>query len=177
MLTATDQRVINFYTFINAKPRNSDGYFVGSAQNQTNLLYVMGGNSPMIQVWLPADLLDYANAAAGSSGERAVGIRVGGFASVKAAADEIQRIFSSPENLARFISSSECDYHEYVERKLAKQQPKIAMANDPAQGFWSKYSKEVMADLKAKNKDSKQLVTDFQTMTMVQFESKYALAA
>jgi hypothetical protein len=48
------------------------------------------------------------------------------------------------------------------------------MAAD-ADGFWSKYTKDTMASIKAANKDHKQLVEDFKTMTPEAFESKYRL--
>jgi len=181
MLQSTDSRVIAFYNFINGKPKNCDGYYIGSTQNQTGLLYVMGGDAPMIQVWLPIELIDYANAAAGTSGDRPVGIRVTGYSSVDAAAQEVLRIFDNPTNLAAFINRSECDYHQVygarLQQKLARLQPKVVKANSPEGGFWSKYSKEVMADIKVKHKDHKGLATDFHSLTMEEFESKYALAA
>jgi hypothetical protein len=44
-----------------------------------------------------------------------------------------------------------------------------------ADGFWSKYSKEDMAKIKTAIKDQKQLVEDFKTMTLADFEIKYKL--
>jgi hypothetical protein len=176
MLTANDPRVQAFYEFIQNKPRNSDGHYIGSTQNDSGLLYVIAGAEPMIQVWLPRDLLDYANAAAGSSGERPVGIRVKGFRSVDQAADEVVRIFDTPENLARFINSSECDYQQYHAERLKRRSRGPVMTNDADQGFWAKYGREDMLKLKATVKDLKQLTEDFQTMTLSDFELKYELA-
>jgi hypothetical protein len=179
MLQFTDPRVVSFYNFIKDKPKNTDGYFIGSSQNQTGLLYVMGGDNPMIQVWLPIELIDYANAAAGTSGDRPVGIRVTGYASVAAAAREILRIFDNPTNLAAFINRSECDYHQVygarLQQKLARLQPKRVMANSPDGGFWSKYSRDDMVRVKAAFKDHKTLISDFQTMSLEDFEDKYEL--
>ena len=181
MLQSTDPRVVGFYNFIKGKPKNADGYFIGSSQNQTGLLYVMGGDNPMIQVWLPIELIDYANAAAGTSGDRPVGIRVTGYSTVDAAAREILHIFDNPTNLAAFINRSECDYHQVhgarLQQKLARLQPKVVMANSQEGGFWSKYGKDHMAKIKASTKDQKALLNDFQTLTMAEFETKYALAA
>jgi hypothetical protein len=148
MLTATDTRVISFYNFINSKPKNSDGYYIGSSQNSTSLLYVMGGNSPMIQVWLPIELIEYSNAAAGSSGDRAVGIRRSGYSSVKKAAEHILDIFSNPEKLAQFINTSECDYAqvhaERIAKRIALKTPKVPSAKEE---FWNRYNKEVLTKL------------------------------
>ena len=114
-VTSTDPRVVSYYNFIQGKAKNADGYYIGSTQNEAGLLYVIRGkNTNFIQVWLPRDLLDYANAAAGTSGPRAVGIRVGGFDTVESAAQEILRIFSSTKTLAQFINSSECDFRGYT---------------------------------------------------------------
>ena len=43
------------------------------------------------------------------------------------------------------------------------------------EGFWSKYTKEDMAKIKAAIKDQKQLVEDFKTTTLADFEIKYKL--
>ena len=175
MLTGNDSRVISFYNFISGKPKNANGHYIGSKQNQTGLLYVIGGDNPSIQVWLPVDLLDYANASAGTSGSRAVGIRVGGFDSVESAADEIVRIFASPDTLARFISTSECDYTGPVNRR-----PKsviISLPADPkaSQGFWNKYNKDTMQSLITKfGRHSVQGA--YNTLTMSEFETRFGLA-
>lgn len=175
MLQSTDTRVQNFLEFVQSKPKNSDGHYIGSTQNESGLLYVINGREAMIQVWLPMDLIDYANAAAGSSGDRAVGIRVKGYRSTQQAADEIVRIFSSADNLAKFINSSECDYAGYHAAKLARKQALVP--TQASELFWTKYTKEDMANLRARVKDAKGLVSDYQTMTMTEFESKYMAAA
>jgi len=139
-------------------------------------------NSAVLVV-LPKELLDYANRGAGHSGfgagARPVGIR----RVVGNAASYLKEIFSSKENLKRFIESSECDADEYIAevrmRHLNSNQPltksaKPVMTNAQG-GFWSKYTKEDMARLKTASKDQKQLVNDFQTMTLVDFEEKYKL--
>lgn len=73
-------------------------------------------NGNMITVGLPAELLDYANAAAGhsgfGSGARPVGIRVTVDDSTKALKD----IFSSCDSLVKFINASECNAAEYIQR-------------------------------------------------------------
>ena len=175
MLTATDPRVVSFYNFINSKPKNADGYFIGSKQNAAGLLYVISGNRPMIQVWLPIELLDYANAAAGTSGNRAVGIRVAGFASVKQAAEEILRIFSSPDTLAKFINSSECDFTSVTGRPV--QGPKLVkepMASDEKDGFWAHYTKDDLANLvKVYGRDM--VKNAYSTLTLREFEELFTL--
>ena len=174
MLTASDPRVVAFYDFIQGKPKNADGHYIGSTQNESGLLYVIDGKEPMIQVWLPMDLIEYANAAAGSSGDRAVGIRVKGYRGIDAAANEVVRIFSSPETLAEFINSSECDYAGYHASRLAKKAAKAPKAVDV---FWNKYGKEELAEIRARCEDRQQLAEDFQTMSMEDFEDKYMAVA
>jgi len=175
MVTANDTRIISFYNFINGKPKNSDGHFIGSKQNETGLLYVMGGENPMIQVWLPADLLEYANAAAGTSGSRAVGIRVTGFSSMERAADEILRIFASPDSLAKFINTSECDYTGPVNRRSRISIPVFNPNPSTAQEFWNRYTKEDLANLVTKH--GRKIVQEaYNTMTMADFETRFNLS-
>ena len=142
-------------------------------------------NSAVLVV-LPKELLDYANRGAGHSGfgagARPVGIR----RVVGNAHSYLKEIFSSKENLKRFIESSECDADEYIAevrmRHLSGNQTgtvskaiKPVMTNSQVGGFWSKYTKEDMARLKASSKDQKMLVNDFQTMSLADFEEKYKL--
>jgi hypothetical protein len=172
MVTANDPRIISFYNFIQSKPKNAEGYYIGSSQNETGLLYVMGGDNPMIQVWLPADLLEYANAAAGTSGSRAVGIRVTGFSHMDRAADEILRIFSSPQTLADFINTSECDYTGTVGRRAKAVLP---VANPmTSDAFWNKYDKNVLTNLVAKH-GRKAVQEAYTTLTLADFEAKFNL--
>lgn len=176
MLLSTDQRVVDFYNFVQAKPQNADGHFIGSSQNQAGLLYVISsiGDGAMLQVWLPIELIEYANAAAGSSGDRAVGIRVKGYKDSIHAAEAIKKIFSSPENLAEFINRSECDYAQHQATKAAKKAAKTP--TKASELFWTKYNKDTLAEIKVKYKDHKKLVNDFQTMSMTDFEAAYDLA-
>lgn len=178
MLTATDPRVVSFYNFINGKPKNADGHFVGSKQNEVGLLYVMGKEHPMIQVWLPLELLDYANAAAGTSGNRAVGIRVTGFSSIKQAAEEILRIFSSPDTLAKFINSSECNFTGVTGRPVRG--PKVVAepkANDEKNGFWAYYGKEAKTELASlRSRFGQETVKQaYNTLTLREFQELFSL--
>jgi hypothetical protein len=138
-------------------------------------LYRSGDHA--VDVILPNDLLDYANAASGhsgfGSGARARGIR----RECRNSSAYLAEIFASPDSLAKFLNSSEQNAESYIQtvrqRHAAQQQPKVVSAS---QGFWNKYNKDHMAALRAKNKDYKVLVQDFQTMTLLDFETKYALA-
>jgi hypothetical protein len=175
MLTATDPRVVSYHNFINGKPRDADGYFIGSKQNEAGLLYVMGKDHPMIQVWLPIELLDYANAAAGTSGDRAVGIRITGFSSIKQAAEEILRIFSSTETLAKFINSSECNFTGVTGRPVRG--PKVVAepkANDEKNGFWARYGKEELTALVSRF-GRFAVKQAFDTLTLREFEELFSL--
>lgn len=110
MLQSNDSRVVGFYNDVNGRARDCAGRLIGSTKSTTGYLYVVGGPNPAVQVCLPMNLIDYANAASGNmSGGRPVGIRSGHFRSAEDAADYVSKIFSSPEELARFINTSECD--------------------------------------------------------------------
>lgn len=110
VLQATDTRVVNFYNDVHGRKRDSDGRLIGSGKSTTGYLYVIGGPSPAVQVCLPMNLIDYANAASGNmGGGRPVGIRSGHFRTAEDAADYVTKIFSSPDELAKFINTSECD--------------------------------------------------------------------
>jgi hypothetical protein len=114
-LTSTDPRVVSFYNNVNGNKTDKNGNFIGSAKSTTGYLYVTANNS--VQIVLPDSLLDYANAASGTmSGQRPVGIRVGSFPSALSAANEVSRIFASPESLAKFINSSWVVLESAVER-------------------------------------------------------------
>jgi len=82
-------------------------------KSTTNPNLYVSGNS--INVILPNNLLEYANAAAGHSGfgagARARGIR----RSVDNPKRALAEIFESPQTLAEFLQSSECNADEYVE--------------------------------------------------------------
>lgn len=133
---------------------------------------MIGGDHVSIQVWLPPELLDYANAAAGTSGKRAVGIRVTGFSSVTRAAEEISRIFSSPDALACFINTSECDYTGSTNRLPAK----IIMPANPAttDEFWNRYNRDTLQNLIAKY-GRKTVQQAYNTLTMSEFEAMFEL--
>ena len=166
---ANDQRVINFFNSMQTKPKNDKGQFIGRVDNGSGLLYVIGQSH--IQVWLPMDLIEYSNAAAGSDkGLRPVGIRVGGFKSANEAADELVDIFSSPENLAKFINQSEADFYDVYPTVGIK------VDNRLAETAWS--------DIYAKH-NVKQLAEQFgrgaviqarKLLTVNEFELRFGLA-
>jgi hypothetical protein len=137
--------------------------------------YVIGPRT--VQVVLTAELFDYSEAAAGvmGYGARPVGIR----RTVDDAYAAIDRIMSTPESLAEFILTSDRSGPEYcaqVRERHAARQNRVIMANDARDGFWGKYTKEHMNSLRARVKNQPQLIKDYQTMTMEQFEERYELA-
>jgi hypothetical protein len=91
-------------------------YQVKSVSNPD--LYVSGETS--VNVILPNALLEFANAAAGHSGfgagARARGIRK----QVNNSRVAIKEIFATPESLAEFILSSECNADAYVDSVKAR---------------------------------------------------------
>jgi hypothetical protein len=128
-----------------------------------------------VDVILPNDLLEYANAASGhsgfGSGARARGIR----RECRNSSQYLAEIFASPEALAGFLNSSEKNAEAYIEtvreRHLASTQQPVKAS----ELFWKTYTKEDMAALRSRVKDSKALVQDYQTMTMTDFALKYDL--
>ena len=137
--------------------------------------YVIGANT--IQIVLTAELFEFSEAAAGvmGYGARPVGIR----RTVNDAHKTMTEIMTSPETLEQFILTSDCSGPAYAESvRLRRMTPaKPTMAADAEGGFWHKYGKDELATIRARNKNSKDLVNDFRTMTMVEFEEKYMLAA
>jgi hypothetical protein len=111
-------------------------------------LYRSGDHA--VDVILPNDLLEYANAASGhsgfGSGARARGIR----RECRNSTQLLAEIFASTESLAKFLDSSEKNAESYIatvrQRHAQRAQPKPAMANDDKRGFWSRYNKDHMAE-------------------------------
>ena len=88
------------------------------------------------------------------------------------AADEILRIFSSPQALADFINTSECDYTGTVGRKAKVVLP---VANPmTSDAFWNKYDKNVLTNLVAKH-GRKAVQEAYTTLTLADFEVKFNL--
>lgn len=137
--------------------------------------YVIGDNT--IQIVLTSELFDFSEASAGvmGYGARPVGIR----RTVNDAHRTMDSIMESPETLAQFILTSDRSgpAHADAVRERRTAQTSVPAASDPDQGFWSKYGRDELARIKAANKDHQQLVTDFRSMTLVEFEEKYMLAA
>ena len=140
-------------------------------------LYRSGDHA--VDVILPNDLLEYANAASGhsgfGSGARARGIR----RECRNATQFLSEIFASTDSLVKFLNSSEKNAEAYIatvrERHLGQQQPKEIMANDPEEGVWALLGKDGVAQLRAKTKDKAQLIQDFNCMTLKAFEERYIL--
>jgi hypothetical protein len=131
----------------------------------------------MITVVLPADLLEYSNAAAGhsgfGSGARPVGIR----RAVHNSSTALEEIFESVNSLENFILSSEADGLEHVQRvrqahatgvPVRHKEPKASDA------FWAHYSKDVM--LLLVNKFGRNTVEQsWKHLTLSEFEWRFGL--
>jgi len=108
MTKIVDYRITSFFNRYHQKVLN----------NPT--LYVSGDST--VNVILPSDLLEYANAAAGhtgfGSGARARGIRQ----QVKNANLAIKDIFNSIDSLITFLESSECNAEAYIQGIKEKHQ-------------------------------------------------------
>jgi hypothetical protein len=181
-LTSTDSRVVSFFSSVTGRQTDSNGRFIGSAKSTTGYLYVTADYS--VQVVLPMELLDYANAASGTmSGNRPVGIRAGSFSSASRAADEVSRIFSSVEALTKFLNSSECDATaEYDPTKVtmavskAKQIVAMLDSRPVKDAFYDAgYDFTTVKTLRSTYGD-KTVNADWAVLTLGEFKSRYALA-
>lgn len=161
-LTATDPRVVNFYNH----------YHTTVIKRPS--LYTAGLKS--IVVTLPSELLDYANAAAGHSGfgagARPVGIR----RTVDNSGKVISAIFQSPDSLAKFINSSECNAAEYIETVRLRHASKSSTTDDrPAnEVFFEKYTTNDAKALQLKF-GKEMVIREFQILTINEFELRYGL--
>jgi hypothetical protein len=162
-LTSTDPRVVSFFN-----------HYVEASKKRPTLYTA----SKSVVVTLPGDLLDYANAAAGHSGfgagARPVGIRK----TFDNSATAIKKIFESTESLARFINSSECNAHEYIETVKAKhnaKSTKSATDDRPAiDAFFEKYTINDAKSLQVKF-GREMVISDFNALTINEFELRYGL--
>lgn len=95
-------KVTNFFNHYHTKKVSNQNLYVASSNDAVNVI-------------LPNNLLEFANAAAGHSGfgagARARGIR----RMCSDAKAEIASIFATVDTLADFLLSSECNADEYVE--------------------------------------------------------------
>lgn len=171
MLTATDPRVVSFYDEYHRKVKTRPS------------LYLSGNNC--LTIVLPSSLLDYANASAGHSGfgagARPVGIRC----SVDDAKGTITKVFSSPEVLASFINSSECNAAEYIEGVRAKHlarasKAKPATDDRPARDvFFGKFgaSAKALAQSLRDTYGAELVRREFSILTQNEFELRFGLTA
>lgn len=160
MLNINDPRVIDFFNhyheFSKVRPD----------------LYA---SADSVNVILPNDLLEYANAAAGHSGfgagARARGIRK----QVANGHRAVKDIFESPETLVDFLESSEKNAEAYVEGIRAKHLASIVPVDPSVKDeFWKRYDKATMAVLLAKF--GKELVKQaWDVLTITEFEFRFGL--
>ena len=181
MLQSNDTRVVSFYNDVNSRKRDSAGRLIGSSKSTTGYLYVTGGKRSAVQVVLPMNLIDHANASSGvmgdsNSGVRPVGIRAGHFDSAEDAADYVSKIFSGPEELARFINTSECDA-VYVPGAARVARPVVI--TDPLEApvrtvnLNQLYGAGTIHTLM--NKFAKTVREDFACLTVREFQDRYNL--
>lgn len=158
-----DQRIVDFYNRYHTRRLTYPG------------LYLSGPDS--INVILPNNLLEYANAAAGHSGfgagARARGIR----RQVANAATALAKIFASPDNLLAFLESSEKNAEAYVEGVRAKHLSLPTAKADPkaSDEFWNRYGKNELQYLT--NKFGRAAVQRaYSTLTISEFENMFGLS-
>ena len=140
-------------------------------------LYASGN---YINVVLPTELKDYANAAAGTGvGEThtPVGIRVRS----SNPAVELAAIFESVESLAKFIASSECNAHIAVERAVARQtnkkQKRAIVDSRLANAAWTEILKKHNVQELAARFSKETVIAARKSLTVNEFELRFGLAA
>lgn len=141
-------------------------------KSTTNPDFYISGNS--INVILPNNLLEYANAAAGHSGfgagARARGIR----RTVDNPKQALAEIFETPESLAKFLLSSECNAEAYVET-IRKRHLGTATDDRPADAaFKDILAKVNIQDLVARY-GKEDLLRSRKTLTVNEFELRYGI--
>ena len=140
-------------------------------------LYISGNS---INVILPNNLLEYANAAAGHSGfgagARARGIR----RSVDNPVQALAQIFESTQTLAAFLESSECNADEYVEtvrRRHLGMKPKYRVNTDERSA--DSAFKDILARVNindlVKRFGKEDLLRSRKCLTVNEFELRYGI--
>lgn len=124
----------------------------------------------IIQVVLPDGLLDFANAAAGHSNHRPIGIRRTSYNPLS----DIKEVFSSVESLTKFILSSECDAIDHITKLKKDAVVKKQKSELTRNVFWKKYNKSTMDTLKSMY-NSVKLRTAYDTLSMSEFELEFNL--
>jgi hypothetical protein len=169
-----EQNVTDFYNDFHRKVKTRPNLY---ANHET-----------ILNVVLPASLLDYANAAAGHSGfsseARAVGIRM----NTNNALAKRDEIFSSVESLTKFILESECDAADYIKQVRARHASgvtrraiKAVVTNDTLvksnrSAITRKYGKDLF--LKLSFDFPREVVKNaIEHLTVNEFELRFGLAA
>jgi hypothetical protein len=171
-LSGNDPRVVAFFHHFHDRKSVFPSLYFNPVDNQT------------VNVILPVDLSDYSNAAAGRFAIGADGvIRPKGLrVKVSDAADFVDRIFSSTDRLADFISSSECDgivAQGSAPQVRAKSLTVVTPVIDDrpvADAFYDRYTFSVVKDLKDRF-GADTVIREWKILTMNEFELRYGLAA
>lgn len=167
------QKVTDFYNHYHSKKITNPNLYVASGNDTVNVI-------------LPNNLLEFANAAAGHSGfgagARARGIR----RMCSDAKKEIVSIFETVDTLADFLLSSECNADEYVETvrkrhlgmKTTKKSKMYVVTDDrPAdKNFVVLNEKYNMQEL-AKRFGREACLQARKNLTINEFELRFGLAA
>ena len=147
-----------------------ESYKTKSATNPD--LYISGNS---LNVILPNNLLEYANAAAGHSGfgagARARGIR----RSVDNAQQAIKDIFETPETLAKFLDSSEKNADAYVEGIRARDLGTATderSANDAWSDLYATHDIKTLASVFGRDT----VIEARKLLTVNEFELRFGLA-
>lgn len=183
MLVSNDTRAVSYYNDVSGRKRDADGRLIGSNKSHNGYLYVIGNEgSYAVQVCLPLNLVEYANARSGTmSGMRPVGIRTADvFKTAEAAADAVANIFSSIDSLVKFINDSEADAH-YVPGTINNTTKAQIITVDPLDRPMNSYILDQLygkgTTMMLRTKFPKTVINDYNTLTRRDFEAKYNLVA
>lgn len=133
--------------------------------SQTGVLYAYGD---CVQVALPKELKEFANAAAGVSN----GIRVGSHNSVS----KVKEIFRSFESLKNFVLQSECNALD-GERERVRQRVRNLIENKPADANFKYLHQKYDIRALAEKFGKEAVVTARQTLTVGEFELRFGLGS
>lgn len=166
-------KVTNFFNHYHTKKLSNPNLYVAASNDAVNVI-------------LPNNLLEFANAAAGHSGfgagARARGIR----RMCSNAKAEINLIFETVDTLADFLLSSECNADEYVEtvrmRHLgmkSTKNPKLYVVTDerPADKNFAELNAKYNINKLVQRFGTELLLQSRKNLTINEFELRFGLVA
>jgi hypothetical protein len=172
-LTSTDPRVVSFFNHYHEKVKSRPSLYTNQRDGNKGIL-----------VSLPRNLIDYAERTAGHHGFGQSAMPVGICRKVDNAKKSLTDIFSSTESLTKFINSSARDAEAYInevrqraprskiaDKLISKSTTDDRMVKDV---FFEKYTINDAKTLQVKF-GRNLVISDFNTLTINEFELRYGL--